>query len=123
MEETTFEGFLQQIVQNWAYFLGYGLPLGLLSQLFPHFIGWGGILLAVGYPWLVIGAMGSQWRPAQLNSTGDWFILTLLRQVLIVSMRPALFVSNRICQFVGWIVYHCWFRSSQLEAMGFRRPC
>ncbi|CAH8468737.1 unnamed protein product [Heterobilharzia americana] len=111
---TTFEGFLAQIVDNWTYFLGYGLPLGCTSVVFPHFIGWGGVILAIGYPVLVIGALGSRWRPfdVSVNVKDEWKILRILRFCLIISLRPALWVSNLVVQTGAWIVYQFWFRQS-----------
>ncbi|CAH8825508.1 unnamed protein product [Trichobilharzia szidati] len=111
---TTFEGFLAQIVDNWTYFLGYGLPLGCSSIIFPHFIGWGGVILAIGYPVLVIGALGSRWRPFddRINVKDEWKVLRLLRYCLIISLRPALWVSNLLVQTGAWIVYQFWLRQN-----------
>ncbi|VDP47267.1 unnamed protein product [Schistosoma curassoni] len=111
---TTFEGFLGRIVDNWTYFLGYGLPLGCASIVFPHFIGWGGVILAIGYPVLVIGALGSRWRPfdVNINVKDEWKLFHLLRYCLIISLRPALWVSNLVVQTTAWFVYQFWFRQN-----------
>ncbi|CAH8463199.1 unnamed protein product [Heterobilharzia americana] len=84
---TTFEGFLAQIVDNWTYFLGYVL---------------------------VIGALGSRWRPfdVSVNVKDEWKILRILRFCLIISLRPALWVSNLVVQTGAWVVYQFWFRQS-----------
>ncbi|KAH8849545.1 Etoposide-induced protein 2.4 protein [Schistosoma japonicum] len=111
---TTFEGFLGRIVDNWTYFLGYGLPLGCASIIFPHFIGWGGVILAIGYPVLVIGALGSRWRPfdVSINVKDEWKVFRLLRYCLIISLRPALWVSNLVVQTSAWFVYQFLFRQN-----------
>ncbi|KAK4472749.1 hypothetical protein MN116_002703 [Schistosoma mekongi] len=111
---TTFEGFLGRIVDNWTYFLGYGLPLGCASIIFPHFIGWGGVILAIGYPVLVIGALGSRWHPfdVSINVKDEWKVFRLLRYCLIISLRPALWVSNLVVQTSAWFVYQFLFRQN-----------
>ena len=113
LSDKTFEGFLVQIVDYWNYFLGYGFPLGLLTVLFPHFIGWGGIIIVMMYPILVIGALaGSHWRPQpSTDSLDEKFKLPhLLRLVILMSMRPSLLITNLIVRFGAWIVYHFWFK-------------
>ncbi|CAH8464351.1 unnamed protein product [Schistosoma turkestanicum] len=114
---TTFEGFLSRIIDNWTYFFGYGLPLGCASIIFPHFIGWGGVILAIGYPLLVIGALGSSsclhpFDMMNMNLKNEWKLFRLLRYCLMISLRPALWISNLVVQTTAWLVYQFWFRQN-----------
>ncbi|TPP67465.1 Etoposide-induced protein 2.4 protein [Fasciola gigantica] len=122
----TFEGFLAYIVECWTYFVGYGFILGLCSLFFPHFIGWGGMLLSITYPILVIGALGApqqQQKPQKQSpqhtssstssaSQLNWLerqLNWLFRFPLVWSMRPALILTNWIVRACVALAYQMWF--------------
>ncbi|KAF6777550.1 hypothetical protein AHF37_05921 [Paragonimus kellicotti] len=108
----TFEGFLIHILDHWTYFVGYGLLLGLGCKQWPHFIGSGGMFLAVTYPILVVGALGT--RPAQSADADSitWLedkVSRLFRFPLVLSMHPALFCTNLIVRSCVGVAYQLWF--------------
>lgn len=121
----TFEGFLIYIVGSWTYFVGYGFILGLCSLFFPDFIGWGGMLLSITYPILVIGALGApheQQPQRQLSphhtpsptavSQLNWLerqLSWIFRFPLVWSMRPALMLTNWIVRACVALAYQMWF--------------
>lgn len=42
----------------------------------------------------------------------EWKLFHLLRYCLIISLRPALWVSNLVVQTTAWFVYQFWFRQN-----------
>ncbi|CAL8104516.1 unnamed protein product [Calicophoron daubneyi] len=108
----TFDGFLLHIVEHWTYFVGYGFLLGVGCFYLPHFIGWGGMLLAITYPILVIGALGSNPRTRSSFELPVWIedrVSSLFRIPLALSLKPALFLTNLIVRSSVSVVYRLWF--------------
>lgn len=47
-----------------------------------------------------------------INVKDEWKLFHLLRYCLIISLRPALWVSNLVVQTTAWFVYQFWFRQN-----------
>ncbi|KAL3310716.1 hypothetical protein Ciccas_010714, partial [Cichlidogyrus casuarinus] len=95
----TFEKFLAYILNQWPYFLGYGCITGGLLAVFPETISWSVIVLSLGYPILVVGALTVPWDPSKLKPAAPYLPTAVLRIPLLFSTYPALYASSLIMNF------------------------
>ncbi|VDD77287.1 unnamed protein product [Mesocestoides corti] len=104
--DVTFEVILSHIVSYWPVFIGYGSTLGILVSLLPGPFGWSDLLIAFWYPVMVVGAFQVSWSRA-LDPTRHR-VSPRLRSLAVLSMRPALFVTNALISlFASLLGYSC----------------
>ncbi|VDO09471.1 unnamed protein product [Rodentolepis nana] len=94
------EALLLHIANYWPVFMGYGLPLGTLVTLSGNWYFTGDLLVSFLYPILVIGAFQISWSKI-LNPRHR--VSPCLRDLAVISMKPALFITNTIVSITASI--------------------
>ncbi|KAM3181014.1 hypothetical protein ACTXT7_015176 [Hymenolepis weldensis] len=91
------EALLLHISNYWSVFMGYGLPLGFLVTLTSNWYFTGDLLVSFLYPILVIGAFQISWSKA-LDPKHR--VSPCLRDLAVMSMKPALFITNTLISII-----------------------
>nr|CUU98231.1 etoposide induced protein 2.4 [Hymenolepis microstoma] len=94
------EALLLHIANYWPVFMGYGLPLGFLVTLSGNWYFTGDLLVSFLYPILVIGAFQISWSKV-LDPKHR--VSPCLRDLAVISMKPALFITNTIVSITASI--------------------